>query len=95
MNWQYCTGCQRKQPIPGCPQCEKLNERSMTQAELDELTEANRLDNEKTFALDIKDVPFEDGTTPRQRKAIARAQTIINARAEAARPPAEWGKNRS
>lgn len=74
MTWQFCPGCRRKQPAPECPLCERLNGRPMTPGELDALADANREDNARGLAEDwILDVPFDDGTTPRQRRDDAAA----------------------
>lgn len=74
MTWRFCPGCVGKGPIPGCPLCEKANGRPMTAGEEEELTEAIRAANARTWPLPDDwwlDVPYEDGTTPRERQRRA------------------------
>ena len=70
MAWQFCPGCERNNPIPGCPLCEQLNGRPMTSDEDAKLIAALRQIHARLTggAEDAwLDVPFEDGTTPRER----------------------------
>lgn len=57
--------------MPGCLLCEALNGRPLTAEEEEELIEANRrAARERLIAegASILDTPFDDGTTPRQRR---------------------------
>jgi hypothetical protein len=63
--WQFCTGCAAKGPIPGCPLCRQVNGRDMTPEEDAALLEAIRKLPEGDYWLDV---PFADGSTPRGRR---------------------------
>lgn len=55
--------------MPDCGLCEEANGRPMAAAEADTLLEAMRQADRRRWAADWwLDVPFEDGTTPRQGK---------------------------
>ncbi len=62
--WQFCRWCVAKGPVPECALCEKLNGRPMTGPENEAFMEAYLKLPEGDWWLDV---PFEDGTTPRQR----------------------------
>ncbi len=62
--WQYCDICRRKGAVPECALCEQKNSRPMTGEEQEALLAAYLQADDDWW----QDVPFEDGTTPRQRQ---------------------------
>lgn len=67
--WVFCEVCKRKGPVPECRLCEQLNGRLMSRSEAATLREAICQAELRRLPADwILDVPFADGTTPRERR---------------------------